>query len=117
MTSPHSARAARAAVRQPGASAIQLVPAPSAQPAAASTITIVKAATCHVMAEPRLPKRFPNSRSSRAQNEVVKPAIARCEWATRLWVNFSRSRTSGRKARKPVTTKSPHHSKVVTRQP
>lgn len=117
MTSPHSARKASAAVRQAGAAAIQLMSALSAQPAAASTRTIVKAAAFHAMAEPRFPKRWPVSRSSRAQKDVVKPAIARCECATRPWVNFSRSSTPGRKARNPVTTSSPHHSKVAMRQP
>jgi hypothetical protein len=55
MTSPHSARAASAATRQAGASAIQLTPALSAQPAAASTMTIVNAAMFQAMAEPILP--------------------------------------------------------------
>lgn len=55
MTSPHSARAASAAIRQVGASAIQFTPALSAQPAAASTMTIVNAAMFQAMAEPILP--------------------------------------------------------------
>ena len=56
MTSPQSARMASAVVRQAGASLIQVTFAPSAQPVAASTMTIVNAATFHAMAEPRLPK-------------------------------------------------------------
>jgi hypothetical protein len=55
MASPQNARTASAAVRQAGASAIQLTPAPSAQPAAASTMTIVNAAMFQAMAEPILP--------------------------------------------------------------
>ena len=43
-------------VRQAGASAIQVMFAPSAQPVAASTMTIVSAAMFQAMAEPRLPK-------------------------------------------------------------
>ena len=55
MASPQNARTASAAVRQAGASAIQLTPVPSAQPAAASTMTIVNAAMFQAMAEPMLP--------------------------------------------------------------
>ena len=117
MTSPHKARTAKAVIRQAGASAIHETPALSAQPVAASTMTIVSAATFQATADGRLPKRLPVSRSSSAQNDVVKPAIARCEWATRPWVNFIRSRTPGRKAMNPVATSKPHQSKVVSRQP
>lgn len=117
MTSPHSARKASATVRQAGGSTIHDAPAPSVQPTNASTATIASAATFHATAVASEPKRWPVRRSSSAQNEVVKPAIARCEWATRPWVNFSRSSTPGRKAMKPVTTSRPHHSIDATRQP
>jgi hypothetical protein len=117
MTSPHSARSASAAVRHAGGSTIHDTPEPSAQPASASTTTIASAAMFQATAVASDPKRWPVRRSSSAQNEVVKPAIARCEWATRPWVNFSRSSMPGRKAMKPVTTSSPHHSIDATRQP
>ena len=56
MTSPQSVRSASAVIRQAGASAIQVMFALSAQPVAASTMTIVNAATFQAMAEPKLPK-------------------------------------------------------------
>jgi hypothetical protein len=56
MTSPQKVRRASALVRQTGASVIQVMFALSAQPVAASTMTIVNAATFQAMAELRLPK-------------------------------------------------------------
>ncbi len=51
--------------------------------------------------------------NSSAQNEVVNPAIAKCECATNPCVNFIRSNTSGKYNKHPDNTNTPHHPKLA----
>ena len=88
----------------------------SIQPVVASTRIMASAPMCQREAEMPLPKRFPVRRSNKAQKEVVKPAIARWEWATSALVNFRWSRTPGRKVAKPLATSSAHQKKTIMPQ-
>ena len=62
----------------------------------AKVTTIASTERCHVATEAVPPSGFRVSNTNnKAQNDVVNPAIAKCECATKPWVNFKWSNTPG----------------------
>ena len=77
---------------------------------------ITSAAACHKLTETAPPIRLPvTNTSSSAQNDVVKPAIARCECATSPWVNFKRSKHARLIHQKPAHHQQPPPPNIALR--